>query len=341
MDESLIFNLLVAKENYRATWKRVDPKTETAAFKLLKTPTDVPERQQISGTVVDSDGNPIRGAIVYIRGAKKEGRTWFGQIQNVDRVSVTADDGKFYLTSEEPFDEWVLQARSRGYCQETTESLPTGFEPQTIIFKRGVTVTGRVLSEMGEPVAGHIVGMFPKQRSGMSVLSSPGEQTVATDKEGVFTLPAVTPGLEWSIYSAIEDQKEVNFFQSSFFESGANESIKDLGDFQLRGNCRIKGRLVLPDSVELPAESRISVSRKHAWKHQNGKLDLQTGEFSFPALPRGETLLIQITVDGWEIDQSKQKYQIVRPYIGSSANLVIFTDSRSLDIDVPMTPSSK
>ncbi len=58
--------------------------------------------------------------------------------------------------------------------------------------------------------------------------------------------------------------------------------------------------------------------------------------FSLPALPKGETLLVNVSVDGFQIEEGKQKHQIARPYVGSDAHIVLFPDSDEVTLDIPM-----
>lgn len=337
MDESLLFNVMVAKAKHQATWLKVDPQNDPATFVLKPIPVDVPENQQISGTVVDDQGKPIRGAAVFVAGFQKANQTMYGRAEGIDRVCITADDGKFLLTSTVPYERWSLQCQARGFVNAKTELVPTGFEPVSIAMKRGVTLTGKVLSQSGDPVAGHIVGLYPRRLPGSSeILHLMKERIIATDAEGMFRFNALGPSMEWTIYSAIDDRDDVEFFQSSFFETGVDKTEKDLGEFSVKGNCRISGKIMLPEGESLPIESRISVSRKHAWKHQQAKVDLDTGEYSLPAMPKGETLLVSVSIDGFEVVEAKQKHQIARPYVGSSAHIVLFPDTDEVKIDIPM-----
>ena len=72
--------------------------------------------------------------------------------------------------------------------------MPTGFEPVSIAMKRGVTLTGKVLSQSGDPVAGHIVGLYPRRLPGSSeILHLMKERIIATDAEGMFRFNALGP----------------------------------------------------------------------------------------------------------------------------------------------------
>ena len=328
LDESLTFTFLVAKEKFRASLKRIDPVNDELDVTLKPYRTDVPENQKMLGKIVDTNGKPIVGAVVWITGAKQKGQEWWGRVQQVDRASITAKDGQFLLTSEIPYEQWQLTVRANRYCQAKTEHQPTGSKPYEIKLRRGVNVTGQVIDESGKPVAGHIVGLLQRNRMGLQ--NWIGERTIATDKGGRFTFTAVLPETEWAIYSAIEGRANVEFFQSELFDSGDNDTDQELGKFKIKGHGNLSGRLILPPGESLPEELRITVSRKYAWNPQTADVKAD-GSFSFPNLPLGEPLIIRVSAAGLQLDLDRQTLQS-----GEEHELGVFLDKDSLDVKIPM-----
>ena len=332
LDESLTFTVLIAKERFRASLVRVDPVVDELNATLKPYKTDVAEKQKMQGTILDEDGKPINGAIVWISGAKQGESKWYGQVKHVDRVSITDKDGKFLLTSKVPYDEWELTARASGYCQNKLEHQPTGSKPYEIRLKRGVIVTGKVVDAAGKPATKQLIGIIQRDRGPENWV---GERLIATDKQGRFTFTAVLPDTEWSIYTAIDGKPDVEFFQSEFFDSGTNDTIQDLGKFEVKGHGKLSGKLVLPPGESLPKELRVSVSRKYAWKSQTATVDAN-GSFSLPNLPMGEPLEIFVSVEGFQLDQGKQKLQQ-----SSENQLGIFLDREKTEIEIPLKRLAK
>jgi len=284
----------------------------------------------MQGTILDEDGKPIAGAIVWISGAKQGESKWYGQVKQVDRASITDKDGKFLLTSKVPYDEWELTARASGYCQNKLEHQPTGSKPYEIRMKRGVLVTGKVVDAAGKPATKQLIGIIQRDRGPENWV---GERLIATDKQGRFTFTAVLPDTEWSIYTAIDGKPDVEFFQSEFFDSGKNDTTQDLGKFEVKGHGNLSGKLVLPAGESLPKELRVIVIRKYAWKSQTAKVDVD-GSFSLPNLPMGEPLEIFVSVEGFQLDQGKQKLQH-----SSENQLGIFLDRAETEIEIPLKKS--
>lgn len=328
LDESLRFNVLIAKEKYRATLVRVDPVVDKADVTLKRFEHDVADNQKMLGKVLDAAGKPIAGAIVWITGAQQGERKWWGQVKQVERVSITGEDGKFLLTSEVPFDQWQLTVRATGFCQHKTKHQPTGSNPYEIRLKEGVLLTGKVTTSVGEPAANHIVGIL--QRNCIDIHRWVGEQTIATDQNGRFSFTAVPPNDEWVIYSAIEGRSGVEFFQSEFFDSDQNGRTQDLGEFVIQGHGKLQGRLQLPPNESLPDELRVTVSRKYAWKSQTATVNAE-GMFEFPNLPLNEPLVVQITAKGFKLDESKQTLQSA-----DENGLGVFLDQEETKIEIPL-----
>lgn len=320
--------MLIAKEKFRATLVRVDPVVDKADATLKPFDTDVADNQKMLGSVVDEEGKPIAGAIVWISGAKQGSRKWWGQVKQVDRVSVTDEKGKFLLTSEVPYDEWELTARANGFCQNKTEHQPTGSKSYEIRLKRGVLLSGEVVSADGKPVANHVVGILQRDRSARGHWV--GERTIATGKDGQFSFTAVMPDDEWVIYSAIDGKNDVEFFQSEFFDSGENDAVKDLGEFIVKGHGKLRGQLVLPPGEALPKELRVSVSRKYAWNSQTATVN-PDGSFQFPNLPLNEPLIITVSAKGFQLAQGKQSLQRKEDNA-----LGIFLDQEKTKIEIPI-----
>ena len=185
LDESLIFNVLVAANGYIAVIKtEVDPdKKDPLELKLANVKKGLPEDHLMTGTVVDQRGKPVFGAQVFIDGATQGGRTWGGRVQKVDKVAITNESGEFLLTSQEAFEQWSLTVSAAGFVNTSTKHLDIGDKKHKIQLDPGSTVVGKVENQNGKPVANLQVGICQTDRGSDQFV---GEYVIATDQKGRF-----------------------------------------------------------------------------------------------------------------------------------------------------------
>jgi hypothetical protein len=161
-----------------------------------QTQTTVTATAVVRGRVTTAGGGgPIRGAEVRIRDAG--GRD--------NRYALTDDQGWFEIRDLTP-GQWILRAAKAGFVpQQFGQTHP--FENVTPItlangqrlaadltLMRGGAITGQVLDEFGEPLAGIAVrAMRPRNEGGRSVLQTVGAADV-TDDAGTFRLYGLVAG---------------------------------------------------------------------------------------------------------------------------------------------------
>ena len=121
LDPELVFNLLVVRDGYSATFiKNVDPLQGGADDAIVKTRMS-PENpaQFVRGQVVNAHGRPVRDAVVEQQGvtyrAKEDGRmrTSFGPLNWIDLVAVTNEQGEFEIAFEQPAQSMILSVSPR------------------------------------------------------------------------------------------------------------------------------------------------------------------------------------------------------------------------------------
>jgi hypothetical protein len=200
--------------------------TNTRTIQLEAAPLDVEvvlERgAMVFGVVADGSGLPVGGAELRVSHA--------GNVDEL-RLATTPQDGSFALAGL-PLGDLVLGVRARQfrpYRVDLRFSRDGEQRKETIRLERGRSVTGRVTTHAGEPVAGAHVG------------SSDDSGTLATtDDQGGFEL------------DGLADQP-VNLFVTKFgyattHRRGVMPGTKDLG-LVLELPATIAGELGLPPGV--------------------------------------------------------------------------------------------
>jgi hypothetical protein len=122
----------------------------------------------IPGRVVDIDGNPIPAADVFARAG------------NIERITLSDEDGQFEITNV-PLGMYEVEASASGYGRRTRYGIAPEGPPIELVLEQGADLVGRVLRD-GEGVAGVAVlaagpGLFPP----VSVTTEAGGRFVLTD----------------------------------------------------------------------------------------------------------------------------------------------------------------
>ncbi len=149
--------------------------------------------RRISGRVLDTSDNPIANAVVVISDDSSEDRRLSPQIVTTDA------NGKF--------EGWqvsgpkaTFEVAAEGYAQIVRE-VENAIEEQVVIsLKKGKTFRGRVVDELGTPIAWARVGLGPPPDPEKKVYTLPAlpfQRNTYTDASGLFTLNDVAEGHIW------------------------------------------------------------------------------------------------------------------------------------------------
>ncbi len=149
--------------------------------------------RRISGRVLDTSDNPIANAVVVISDDSSEDRRLSPQIVTTDA------NGKF--------EGWqvsgpkaTFEVAAEGYAQIVRE-VENAIEEQVVIsLKKGKTFRGRVVDELGTPIAWARVGLGPPPDPEKKVYTLPAlpfQCNTYTDASGLFTLNDVAEGHIW------------------------------------------------------------------------------------------------------------------------------------------------
>ncbi|MCC6155004.1 MAG: hypothetical protein IT367_14660, partial [Candidatus Hydrogenedentes bacterium] len=188
LDPSLAFNLLVVHREYAPLLiERIDPQTGAVKAKMSRIdPARLTADRSVRGRVVNSEGQPVRDAVVEPAWEILADGSWNGSPRHdIDSMYVTDERGEFVLTSEKPLKEVTIKVSARGYATRAGTTLEPGAPQKDIAIVRGGTVTGRVLLK-GAPLPHVSLGLVQPVR-GRSPEEFLGALEATTDDAGRFT----------------------------------------------------------------------------------------------------------------------------------------------------------
>jgi hypothetical protein len=170
LDPDLQFELLVVRDGYPPKFVgNVDPSlgpAETAAIKLRARVHD-PSRVVVLGRVVDSNGLPLRYAVVVPRGVAttQEGRIPVFNGTTPYRASnspqLPTRKGNFELAFRGETSRVLVDVEARGMATKAIV-IPTGTKRLIISVSDGAVIRGRLMDH-GKPMARAEVGLFPRR----------------------------------------------------------------------------------------------------------------------------------------------------------------------------------
>ncbi len=152
------------------------------------------------GTVVSPDGDPVRGARVWIEA--QQGSVPQDTLR--DLTTVTAASGQFRLAGVPPRADIRVYAEHDAYVRSTGVSArltPGSSRRVTVPLRAGVKLPGRVVDARGVAVGaarvrwGNVDGVRDRElRNSFEADEHLGSRVVRTDDDGRFTLTALPPG---------------------------------------------------------------------------------------------------------------------------------------------------
>ncbi|MGH7139806.1 MAG: hypothetical protein ACREHD_29045, partial [Pirellulales bacterium] len=288
-------------------------------------PVNLPGDRLLRGTVVDENGKPLAGAIVWPGGAKTRQKRWWGALPGVDEAAVTDADGRFFITSQEPKLGLDVAASAPGYAKAPAQLFELDGREIEIRMRRGASVSGRLMIQ-GQPVRSRAIGIVQRDRSAGRFL---GETTLATDGDGGFSFVDLQPNEQYVLYSLSDGKVDLPVLKTVSLTTGGENETTRLGELSLSDGLTLSGRVELPEGAEMPADAKIHVSRDPAWDWCEIAL-ASDGAFEIRGLPP-EVYSVYVAAPGFELDTSRLRFQATRE---NTFGLRLRTDRR--DLVVPL-----
>ena len=298
LDPRLRFRLLIVAGGHESKFEtKVDPATGARQITLKPlSPEALHSTNRIAGLVIGEDGRPVVGAVISPQGVQRgNGTQWGGTDEFVDPVAVADDQGRFLLLCQATVETVYAEAEGPGAAQRWVELKPG--RDHLIRMREGVAVAGRIQRD-GQPVQDALVGLVTSDRLCGNFLRY---DAIATDKDGRFALPNVTPEREFVVYVTIDSLHGHGAVPPKKFTTGPSGTTADLGALAVQPAHRIAGRVVLSDGKPVPPGTRLVLGREEAWDHAEALLDAE-GRFEFQGVP-AESVSLSLRIKGYKFSK--------------------------------------
>ena len=238
----------------------------------------------VDGEVIDTSGNAVAGAAVYI-GVDPS-------LMSTDYPGVTPDavsgpDGSFRLDTL-PETTMRIYASHPAFAVGSAEVRDAGMGPTQlkIVLGDGGALEG-IVRRSGEPLTGQSIMVLNETRKNLQLTDN------RTDNQGWFRLDHLTPGL-YTLYTSIDEHSRTQYLDAEV-EDGMITGVDfdfDETDNAVEGIVLLNGEQ--PSSLSVRAEIRTEIGLEKI-----STRFLRTGEYILTNLPLGEA---EVTVHASQSD---------------------------------------
>jgi uncharacterized GH25 family protein len=291
-----------------------DPTAGPLNVSLETANTNVPPDKVIHGRVIDSNGNPVSGALVEIERTTRNGQM-ISIAQDIDCYSVSDDAGNFVVYGKTPFvaaggeveatgyaKAWVEQWPSDAINQEwsRTGSMPEGLFPYAkplheITLVKGAALQGRLLHD-GNPVVNAEIRL---NQCGIGSDCWFWVGATVTDDRGRFLFAHLPPGQSYSICGSWDLPTIAGAVPQTAVQIGEDGSTNNIGDLNLKSVSEVTGRIRLSAGKPIPANSHFHLSDAAMGNSPQSSLG-SDGAFHFAAVP-GDKVSIFLRVSDYQL----------------------------------------
>lgn len=270
---------------------------------------------EVSGWVLDPEGQPVAGALVSVAeeiGEARAGEATPGNETPGNRrdapanagpreagsssagFATTSDDGRFEIRNVTP-GRLVLTATAGGYLETRKSGLE--LEPRgalrglEVALQRGASVSGRVWDPQGLPVAGALVRAEPRGSAappavrGTESSTRPLPAMIRTGPEGDFELVGLTPGP----HALVAEDDLGRRARRELLVTDRHDGL----DLTLEGGTEIAGRVRGPDGQPVP-DTRMTLLNTAVDRQSLETRSDPSGSFAFHGVPAGSYRLLAL-----------------------------------------------
>lgn len=191
----------------------------------------------VRGQVVDSSGAPVAGAVLHIQPGPSRVRS----LSSLAFMPIfrTRSDGSFLFADLVPGGTYKLFAKHPGHglTEVQVRTPPAGGKPalpERIVLGSGITATGRVVDEAGDPVEGAEVTMIGAESPVYGDVFQDASKT-----SGVFSIPHLMPGP----FSLTVRRAGFAALWRDGVQVPEGEARFDVGELVLKAGAAIEGRV--------------------------------------------------------------------------------------------------
>jgi hypothetical protein len=288
LDPELVFELLVVRDGYGATFVRdVDPTKGSTARAILKMRNSPPNSAQyVRGQVVNARGLAVPDAVVEPQAVTYNGEggqpiTEIGPRHWIDLIAVTNEKGEFEIAFDQPAHTMVLRVSPRGMAVKLF-TLPTGAERKTLTVSDGATIHGRLV-RAGKPVAHAEMGLSTHSRVAETALP---EMRVGTRADGTFAMTNVPAGRIYYLYGKMGSLAERGVAELLECETKNDDEPVNVGDVLVKPAFTLRARVVLSDGKLIPRNVRAELFADRSGDSQSVIIG-DDGAFEIKGLAQG------------------------------------------------------
>jgi hypothetical protein len=281
----------------------------------------------ISGTVVNTSGEPVPNARVFVAGYLSGGNDLSADIYRSRASAVPTDDhGAFIMNTLQdraPPLQYRLVAAASGYAAAITGLLPTESTNVQIVLTKGSSISGTVVNQdSGLPMPRKLLTATPQ---GANVAS---KETV-TDEAGAFTLNDVSPG---TLQFTMELENDVLTPETTTLQLADGEDVEDL-IINVRTGGIVSGRIYDQDTGNGIGNVKMSAYPQGASNRGYGEAKSDSsGNYVIQGLSPGEYLIIYDPEKGYSRNKSWDNPKNVRAVLGERISGMDFALSKGLSI---------
>jgi protocatechuate 3,4-dioxygenase beta subunit len=304
LNPNLIFRLLVVNKSYRPIFlPRTDPLNGAVAIHLEPRSEERHPHRQVTGRVLDPEGKPINHAIVNFDNFMGDEANCGGQCEGVDLVSVTDENGHFFLASQKKFDWMDIHVEAPGFARKKFFRLSSE-QDHELPLSEGAWVKGRV-TKTGKPAANIPVGLVSMDRSE----NFTGNYDTVTDENGRFSFANIPPYQMYYIYSLLDSKGGDLVTPVREARVLADGTTRDLGDLPLTRGLRVHGRVILSDGNPIPPGTELYFGREAAWDGRSIRLPPR-GDFDAITVP-GESVSLSVSIPGYRLSTKNKSLDLL------------------------------
>ena len=320
LSPDLLFNLLVVREGFSATFvKKVDPANGAApAARLTKRTTPEDATQTVRGRIIDRGGKPVRDTLVAQQGIIFERGRQFGNNGWIDIVAVSNQNGEFEIAHSKPARSMILQVAPRGMAPKLV-TLSTGGTRHSVTVTDGATIRGRLVNN-GKPVPSVQLGLSTHSRISGAVFD---DIRIGTNDKGEFAITNVPPGRVWDLYANMDSLASKGLAADVTHVATSDDGQEiNVGTITAAVGHTLRGKIVLSDGSPIPPDMRISLFRDHVPDRQSIVLP-PDGAFTFTGVAKG-VYTVSPAVKGYQQQDPEARIELLVDHDRKDLNVTLY-----------------
>jgi hypothetical protein len=291
----LLFELLVVSTGYQPQYtESFDPQKSPIRIKM-KPRAKSEKGRELTGAVIDSNGQPVSHAEVTPYGYVCGENEWFS-VPGLEAMAISDETGKFSLMVDKKYSAAMLEISANGYAPKKYSRAILDNKAQKYVLDPGAMVEGRLMQQ-GKPVQGADLGIFVTDGS-MSQFFS--EMITTTGEDGRFRFSNVPANREYFLYGLRGTLKDRGVTQSKTIRTGDPSTTLNVGDLELESGMKVHGEIILNDGQPVPQGTRIQIGHPNSWDPMVCDVG-QDGKFTFRAI-QGEKIGLSIYIKGYTLE---------------------------------------